>query len=119
MTKDIYSNSLSSNQLFILNTIRGKMDKSMLDNIKSSAYQVDDFIIYSFYDSGGIKCPFILDFGIKQRAELLNFYYNHSAPLLEIDLTNENRSIYLEAIKILLQSKVKEVIKYAGILVMR
>lgn len=114
MVKDIHDNNLSKNQFFILNSIRDKISKTILDTEKSKSCQVDDFIIYRFYDYRKAMCPFILDFGINKQAELLNFYYNYSAPIVEIDLTNEDSSIYLEIIHILLQSKIKEEIKYTG-----
>lgn len=88
---------LTSEQVAVVDLLKG-LDYLVVDENRVSLYEKNDFIIIDIFSKGDKYCPFSFDFGIKENRNQFRFYLSKSAPIIEVEMTENTLSQTIEAV---------------------
>lgn len=104
---------LTSEQTAVVDLLK-RFDCLIIDENRVNLYEKNDFIIIEMFSKGDKSCPFAFDFGIKENTNQFRFYLNESAPIIEVEITDNLLSQTTETVIEFLRSVIFEELTYVN-----
>jgi len=104
---------LTSEQTAVVNLLK-ELEYIVIDENRVALYEKNNFIIIDIFCKGDKYCPFSFDFGIKENSNQFRFYLGKSAPIFEIEMTENTLSQTIEAVVEFFRSEIFEELTFVN-----
>ncbi len=104
---------LTSEQIAVVDLLK-KIDYLVVDENRVTLYEKNGFIIIDVFSKEDKYCSFSFDFGIKENSNQFRFYLSKSAPIFEVEMTENTLSQTIEAIVEFFRSEIFEELTFVN-----